>query len=127
LILTTHRVRQETQDWGEANIRSILLEDVAFCAGGYLSYPVLLVVAGLAALISLILAARVGPAVIGAGAFAALLLVILYFLTRRQFIRVSSAGGAIEIGFRNVPFQKVKAMLDDIEAAKNNRYLMLVR
>jgi len=125
-IVTTHRVRLETKGWGTANIYSIMLEEIDSCVGGSLSSPSLLIMAGLV-ILGAILGFRDQENRLIFGVIIALFLVVLYLLTRRQSLRVSSARTAIEIGFRSADFQEIIQFLNEIESAKNKRYLMLTR
>lgn len=125
LVLTTHRVRFETQSMGFASIKSIMLEEVASCVMTRTSQPILLVFAALFGLIGIIgpFIARGINAALPAGVAVALIFVALYFASRRQFLSVASAGTTIRVSTKRMNVQAVSQLIDALEWAKNERYL----
>jgi hypothetical protein len=124
LVLTTHRVRYDAigkgGGWADrTELVSIMLEELSSCAITRTSYPILLLLA-LAALVLAILAqdrAIVGLAlaVLFAGGF---------FLSQRQVLLLSSAGGGkIQVNTASMSLQSVREFVDEIENAKNQRFL----
>src|SRR6266511_1092753 len=86
LILTSHRVRYQTEAMGSAEIKSIMLEELASCAMVRSSNIILLILAGICLILGVLVAAS-GPRNEGALIFAVLLAVVLvfgYFASRRQ-------------------------------------------
>jgi hypothetical protein len=125
LVLTTHRVRFETQSTGFASIKSIMLEEVASCMMIRTSQPVLLVFAALFGLagITVPFIARGLNAALPLGVAVALIFVALYFASRRQFLSVASAGTTIRVSTGKMNAQAVSQLIDALEWAKNERYL----
>jgi hypothetical protein len=123
LVLTTHRVRYDAigrgGGWADrTELVSILLEELSSCAITRTSYPILLLLA-LASLVLAILAddmaiVGIALAVLFAGGF---------FLSQRQVLLLASAGGKIQINTASMSLQAVREFVDEIEAAKNRRYL----
>lgn len=69
-----------------------MLEEVASCAMTRLTYPWLLVVAGLCVLGGLVAGAQNGGGPIAVGVFFALVCGVAYLLSRQQVVVIASAG-----------------------------------
>lgn len=121
LILTTHRVRYDSQRVGGGEIISIMLEELASCSIVRRSKPVLLVLAGVLLLFSLYLCIR-GPGLGYFGLMITTVLVVAYFVTCRQVMELASAGAAIRINAGSMSILAIRNFLDKTEASKNARY-----
>ena len=110
LILTTHRVRSEDEGLGNAQIKSIMLEELASCAIIQASNNVLLVLAALCVLIGLFITAggRVDAAPFVISLFIAGILVAAYFASRQQVLALASAGTTIRTNTKGMKLQAVK-------------------
>ena len=53
----------------------------------------------------------------------ALVLVLIYFATQQQVIRLASAGATITIQTKQMTIDEARDLFDRIEAAKNARYI----
>jgi hypothetical protein len=123
IVLTTHRIRYSYSEWGEANTISIMLEKISSIQARYISYPLLLLVGGLAILVAFIMNSNhsdereaIIPGVIGIGC------IIWYFMSRKHFCIITSDGGAkIAFSTNGVKREVVISMIDKIEAAKSKR------
>ena len=123
LILTTHRVRYETQAMGSGEIISILLEELASCAMVRASQPVLLILAAIAFVLGAVgnlLGGGLGSLTIGV--IVAFLFVIFYFGSRRQVLSLASAGATIQVSVVGWEMEMVKDFIEQAEEAKNARY-----
>jgi len=127
LILTTHRIRHQTESFGYARIISIMHEELASCAMLRTSYPVFLVLAALCAAGGLLItvANRGDAAPLGLGLLLALILVVLFLASRQEVVSLASSGATIRVSTRSMKRGAAKDFLDAIEAAKNARYLLL--
>lgn len=127
LILTTHRIRHQTESFGYARIISIMLEELASCAMVRTSYPLFLVLAALCAAGGLLItvANRGDAAPLGLGLVLALILVVLFLASRQEMVSLASAGATIRVSTRSMKRGEAKDLLDATEAAKNLRYLLL--
>jgi len=126
LILTTHRVRYQVEVLGKAEIKSIMLEELASCAMVRSSNIILLVLAGGVFLLG-VLAAANGPrneGALGIAFIVAIAFLIAYFASRRQIIALASAGATISVSTKGMKVETIKQFIDQIEAAKNARYLL---
>ena len=129
LILTTHRVRYQVEAFGNAAIRSIMLEELASCALVRSSNIILLVLAGICFVLGLLVAAG-GRRMEGAlviGVILAVVFVIAYFASRRQVLALASAGTTIMVSTQGMKLEVAKQFIERTEAAKNARYLLLAR
>ena len=127
LILTTHRIRHQTESFGDARIISIMLEELASCAMARTSYPLFLVLAALCAAVGLLLtvANRGDAAPLGIGLVLALIFIILFFSSRQEIISLASAGATIRVSTSSMKKGESKHFIDTTESAKNERYLLL--
>ena len=127
LILTTHRIRHQTESFGYARIISIMLEELASCAMARTSYPLFLVLAALCAAGGLLISVgnRGDAAPLGLGLVLALILVVLFLASRQEIISLASAGATIRVSTRSMKRGAARDFLDATEAAKNARYLLL--
>jgi hypothetical protein len=124
LVLTTHRVRYDAigkgSGWADrTELVSIMLEELSSCAITRTSYPLLL----LLALAGLVLAILVeGGSIVGIAL--AVLFAGGFFLSQRQVLLLtSSGGGKIQINTANMSLQAVREFVDEIESAKNQRFI----
>ncbi len=126
LMVSTHRVRMETQTSGRAQITSIMLDQLCSCETRYVSRPVLLVIAGICALLGFIMPnfLRSQPGVMFLLVIA-VVLVLIYFNTRYEAVSLASAKGEINVKISVSDVQTVRRLIDQIEAAKNARYFRL--
>lgn len=124
LILTTHRVRYDAigkgGGWADrTELVSIMLEELASCAITRISYPMLL----LLALVGLLLAVLVEDRAI-VGIAIAVLFAGGFFMSQRQVLLLTSTGGGkIQINTGNMTLQAVREFIDEVEKAKNERFL----
>jgi hypothetical protein len=124
LVLTTHRVRYDAigkgKGWADrAELISIMLEEVASCAITRISYPFLLWLALLGLALAILAQDRaligLAIAILSAGG---------YILSRRLMLLItSSGGGQIQINIGGMSLQAVRDFVDEIEKAKNQRFL----
>jgi hypothetical protein len=138
-VVTSHRIRIDTKRWGQAQVTSIMLEELCSCEVKYTSQPLLFVVAALSLLaggIGTLLAYLQGEAILNVesiltilkfvplccGGAAAVGLVLLYFITRRLTFSMASAGSSIVLDALRLGVDTTKEIIDIIENAKNYRY-----
>ena len=125
LILSTHRIRYETEAMGSAEIKSIMLEELASVAMVRSSNVILLILAAIS-LIGGVLVAASGRSNEGAliiGVIVAIVLAVLYFASRRQVLSLASAGATITVNTQGMKLDVVKEFIERTEAAKNERFM----
>lgn len=125
-IVTTHRVRKEETSIGKLKLQSIMLEQIASGMVGFISFPWLLLLAALSFLFGIvraISAERFGE--FASAVVVSLVLVIFFFLTRHRILVIKAPATSMEVEMRAMNAQDMKELLDEIEAAKNNRFLLL--
>lgn len=127
LTLTTHRIRYQSEVWGSSQIKSIMLEELASCVVTRSSNPVLLVLAALCFLVGIVFSLNnrdAAPLLIGAIVLASVL-VVVYMTTRQQVLLLESGGTTISASVEVANMIELRGMIDEIEAAKNERYLIV--
>jgi len=120
LTLTSRRVRYTHVVSGQTRIVSITLDSVASCGIISKSYPILLILAGLAAVFGAFLVTNdPGEGAMRNGTFLlALALGIAYLATRRVVLAISSAGESITVGASGQNPDAMIAFIDSVESAK---------
>jgi hypothetical protein len=126
LILTTHRVRYQFEAMGNAEMRSIMLEELASCAMVRNSNIIFLVLAGICLVLGIFFAAggRDSQGAMIIGVLLAIVFVIAYFALRRQVLALASAGTTISVNVRGMKLETAMQFIEQTEAAKNARYLL---
>ena len=117
-VLTTHKVRLEAREFGQASVKSIALEELTGSEIKYVSRPWLLILAAAAPAGGLFIGE--GTALflgIGVGAIAG----IAYFVLRHQAIFLSSPSTEINLSVKGMGLEEAVAMIDKVEAAKHER------
>ena len=125
LTLSTHRIRYESDTLGSAEIKGIMLEELASIAMVRSSNIALLVLAAVSLLIGFVVAAN-DPRMEGAlvlGVIVAIVLAVAFFASRRQVLSFASAGATITVNTQDMKLDAVKEFIDRTEAAKNDRFL----
>lgn len=122
LTLTTHRLRWDSRRWGEAQVTAIMLDELCSCEVTSVSQPILLILAALAAIGGFVIQ---NIAAIAIGITLAVVLLVVYLTCRRQAVALRSAGAAITTKTEGMSLQDAIDLIDEVEAAKNARYLLL--
>lgn len=129
ITLTTHRIRQENKTWSHVDLISIMLEEVTSCEYIKRSNPIILIVGILFGVLGAFAASQGhGDAAqtVGGGAFlSGLVLIIVYFLTIRRGLNISSPTAKIKMNTKGMKSENIKAFIDRLEAAKNDRLMRL--
>ncbi|MBT2558251.1 hypothetical protein J7E24_10680 [Hymenobacter sp. ISL-91] len=124
VMLTTHRIRYNAASSSQAYLVSVLLEKVSSCEVRYQSNPVLLVIGIIAAVLGAMWSTGFnGDRELGfLGFIVGLMLVLVYFSTRRHIVSVASDGG-VRLGFQTKGMKReaVVAFVNAIEKAKVER------
>jgi hypothetical protein len=124
LVLTTHRVRYQTEALGRREVRSIMLEELASCAMASSNNPILLILAGISLLFGFVIAANREPAGLFGGLVIAGVFVAIWAATRQQVLALASAGTTIRVNTMGMKAKLTEQFIDQTEAAKNARYLL---
>jgi hypothetical protein len=126
LILTTHRVRYQVETFGNAVIKSIMLDELASCAMVRSSNVVFLVLAAVCFVIGLLVAmgGRRNEGALLVGIVLAIIFVFAYFVSRRQILAFASAGTTISVNTQGIKLEAAQQFIEQAEAAKNARYLL---
>jgi hypothetical protein len=126
IVLTSHRIRQENKQWGKLQIRSIMLENVTSCEYNRKSNPLLLIGGVVAIFFAFFMESSgglnqrsMGVVILGIG----LALILIYWFTTKQKLMISSSSITIMINTNGLKEDNIKAFINKLETAKNDRYL----
>lgn len=122
LRVTTHRVRYLLKRTGSTRFVSMMLDAITSCEVTHTSFPALIVIAVLVFLagIAMNTSRDSTPSVIGA--VLAGIVIVVYFATRRQVVRISSPSAHIDVLLIGIGFDEAVRIVDAIEVAKTARY-----
>ena len=121
LTVTSHRVRYAMRRTGRAHVVSLMLESITSCELTHATHPVLLVLAVLSAIGGVAMNEPNNSTPLIVGVVAAIVLVALYFGTRRQVLRVASPSSRIEVLLVGMSLDQATSVIDSIERAKDAR------
>jgi hypothetical protein len=123
LTLTTHRVRYDHRVPGTTQVIGITLDAVSSCGIISKSYPILLLLAVLAAGFGILQSQDSGDQGMMLGSFVlAAVLVLAYFLSRTMVLAISSPGESIKVLVKGLSQDALLTLVADVEHAKL-RYL----
>ena len=126
LTLTTHRIRHDTKVLGKANVTSIMLEELCSCSLKYKSNVILLILGILIGGVLIIGSLVSGDeSTIAPGVILALIFLGAYFFSKKKILSFSSGGDTINLPVSNISLESAKNFIDEIETAKNDRYLLI--
>ncbi len=121
LTLTTHRIRFKYSSFGFGNVISFLLSELDSCSVTYKSNPIFLVIGVLTFIGGLIAAGqRDAGAATGVLLVFTAIFIILYFVTRKSVLKISSKSSHIFVSIRGMSQEKIIDFIDTIESTKNN-------
>ena len=110
LLLTNYRVKYEVVSHSRSAYKSVPIKKISACSLSTRSYPIFLVIAGLA-MIGIFVLPEVGQR-IAAGVFAALL-VAIYFGTRNGQIEIfSDSGESISVPTKGLSHDQVRKFME---------------
>jgi len=120
LVLTTHRIRNETKSFGKRTITSLLLDELSSCQLSHRSHPLLLVFA-FVGFIATIFAffVHLNIAELAIILTVSLVLAAIFFITRKQVIKFDTAGASIIVKTKGMKPEIIKEFIDEAEIAKD--------
>jgi hypothetical protein len=133
-VITSHRIRIDSKSWGQAQVTSIMLEELCSAEVKYSSQPLLFVLAFLLLLLGgastiwaytrqvsgILSLLRLIP--LCSGMLLALGLVFIYFMSRRLTLVLASAGASIVLDGMRLGMETTRQLIDTIESAKDYRF-----
>jgi hypothetical protein len=128
ITLTTHRIRQENETWGQLNLVSIMLEHVTSCEYSKKSRPIFLITGLLLSGFALYIESQnegVARSISGSILLFGIVLIIAYFFTIKRGLFISSATAKIKLDTKGMKDENIKSLIDKLEVAKNDRFLTL--
>lgn len=132
-VITSHRIRASSKGLGQADLISIMLEELNSSTLKYSSHPLFFLVAFVAliggGLTSLFLrtpntnlGALLKFAPLCTGGVVAVGLVFLYIVTRQLTLVFASGGASITLDAMRLGMATTRDLIDTVEIAKNYRY-----
>ena len=121
VTLTTHRVRYERKIGGDPCLTSIMLEDLCWCDMVYRSNFILILLGIMVSIISVVVGFIYSYAF--TGILLGLIFIVAYFSGRGSILALASAAGKMKFEVKGVGFQDIVDFIDQVEDAKNRRYL----
>ena len=130
LTLTTHRIRFQQQGKGQSIFTSITLESVASCGLATVSYPRLIplgivIIVGGFWYLNASSSTGDGNAIPSTIILLGILLIGMFFSTRKGILKISSAGDAISVKSKGISREKLVEIIETLEQAKFNLHRQL--
>lgn len=125
VTLTTHRICYQYKDWVQSYNQSIMLENITSCENYYNSQVWMLIAAGLCVVGGLTAAASNDMSLLSAALVIALALALLYWVTSRNFIIISSPSTQMVIKVTGMKKDQVLKFINNVEQARHKRILAL--
>lgn len=126
LILTTHRIRQESYGTTGAllGMTSIMLEEICSCSLKAKRNIIILIIGIIigGALIFKGSTSYRGEGINTVGVLLFVGFLFLYLYLQKKIISFRSGGDAIEVTLSEISIEETKKIIDKVEMAKNNRY-----
>jgi hypothetical protein len=120
VTLTTHRICYEYREWGRFSEQSIMLEHITSCEN-YYSTQIWMLIAGVICVLGAFLEGlNHDPSLLTGGLLLALVLGFLYWLTRQNFIVISSPSTSMVIKVK-IKKENVRNFVNNVEQARNKR------
>ncbi len=124
VTLTTHRISYEYKEWGRSYNQSIMLEHITSCENNNTTQVWLLII-GVLAFLSGIFAAGKDMDVFWSLALVALVFGLLYWITRRNVVIISSPSTKMQIKVMQMKKDDVLSFINKVEQTKHKRVLSL--
>ena len=124
IILTSHRIRQESKSWSNLQIKSISLEHISSCEYQKTSKPILLILGILGIIFGWYYIASYYYFVTPESIFfiaLGIILVIAYFLSFSKGIIVASNSMKIKINTTGMKEENIQSFITKLEISKENK------
>lgn len=125
VILTSHRICYEYKEWGKSYNQSIMLEHITSCENYSFTKYWLLILAFFSFAFTVFSAGENNEEGISIGVIITIILIFIYFLTRKSFVIIGSPSTKMEINVKGMKRDKVLFFINEIEHAKHSRLLNL--
>jgi hypothetical protein len=120
-LLTSERVRHSKKGWGYNNLTSIQLKEISSISIYYRSYIIFIILALISGIYSLITFFNEGETrFITFSLSFSLLMIIIFFFTRKRIITINASNGKIEYLIKDNDKVGLPEIMDKIELAKFN-------
>ena len=116
LVLTNKRIRYDSIETGQSNLVSMTLDSVASCGLITKSNPIILIAAAVIFLFGMM---DGDDEIITVSAIVGLVLVIIFFNTKKAVLSIASNGGSeIVVSVKDMPREEVIKFINSIEREK---------
>lgn len=116
ITLTNQRIRHTFDKGGDRTITSLLLENIQSISIRYTHKPLLLIV-GILLIAASIIIFNAATGILIIGSVIGLVFIVYYFETRKHYLSVASAAGAIHIRVKGQDTTKLLNYIDTVEEA----------
>jgi uncharacterized membrane protein (Fun14 family) len=116
VTLTTHRICYEQKEWGKSQNINIMLEHITSSENRYTSNIFFLILGVIGLALGYV---RFEVVLVG------VLFLVLYFLSRKNVVYVSSPSSTIKINVNGMKRERVLEFIDRIEQTKHQRLMSL--
>lgn len=120
-VLTTHKVRFKARQFGQASVKSIMLQELTGCEIKYVSKPWLLILAAIALIGGLLIG---NESTVTLGVVVAVGAVAAYFRFRHQAVVLSSPSVKLNLSVKGMSLDSAVEMVDKVESAKHERMIL---
>lgn len=127
VVLTTHRICYTNSSWGKIYNQSIMLEHITSCENFYSSNIWLLILAVLAFIGSFLGGLYNEKETLIYAMGVALFSLLLFFISRKSLIIISSPSTRMEINVKKMPQEVVLNFINKVEQSKHKRILSISR
>ena len=124
VTLTTHRICKQEKEWGRSYNQDIMLEHITSCEDRTSSSVALLMIAILAFGLA-VLAGVNRSRDFGIYFIAGIVLLLVYFLTRKKQITIASPSTKMHINVSGMSTENIAAFVDKVQQTKNTRIVEL--
>ena len=125
VVLTTHRICYEHQEWGRSYNQSIMLEHITSCENNSVNKYWLLIIAGFLVFFGFFTAANGNLVALVVCGLIAVGLIVLHGFSRENLIVIGSPSTKMRINVTGMDKAKVLSFVNKIEQTKHERLLTL--
>lgn len=127
VTLTNYRIRYQSLGSGKKNVVSILLEKISAIEVRYKSYPMLLFIGILSGAVGILSGLNNQGDIMSTGVLLSIVLIILFLLTRKHIIAISSDSGvSIDVLLEGMKHSDAIYFLDQIEKTKQEKVALFL-
>lgn len=125
VILTNHRIQMDDSSWGKSFTISIFLEDISSIEIKYKS-NLIFIILGVPFILAGVVLSKIAGEMFGLGLVIGLILIALWFFSRKHVISISSNGGSVmNFLIKGMSDENVAEFVYNVSQAKQTRVNLL--